>query len=108
MEKEKARVKAAFLFPNGNVAVFGYDDQQIPDLQGPFEKRMYRRIRRYSDESTRWYGFFRGIESIFPRNSEINDSIPYFEPENKYQEGVNAGFIMGVRWLKNKLRKKSE
>jgi len=50
-------VKATYLFPNGMVATFGYDDQQMPELQGQYTKELYEKIKQQSDEKTEWHGF---------------------------------------------------
>jgi hypothetical protein len=53
------RLKTVFLFPNGMVAVCGYDGQQIPELQGRFSE-VKEKIAALADEQTEWYGDFAG------------------------------------------------
>ena len=50
-------VMATYKFPNGNVATFGYDDQQIPELQGVYNKELHEKIKQHSDNRTSWNGF---------------------------------------------------
>lgn len=55
--KNGSKVMAAYRFPNGNVATFGYNDQQVPMLQGTYSKELEDKIRLHSDENTRFIGF---------------------------------------------------
>jgi len=55
--KGKRKVKSAYRFPNGMVAVFGYDDEQIPELQGEYTDKLYQKIIRRSDDTTEFNGF---------------------------------------------------
>jgi hypothetical protein len=50
------RLKAVFMFNNGNVAVCGYDGQQITELQGRFFE-VRDRIESLADDQTEWYGW---------------------------------------------------
>jgi len=50
-------VKAAYQFENNMVLTFGYDEQQIPSLQGAFSEHLEEKIKKYSDEETSWSGF---------------------------------------------------
>ena len=50
-------VMATYKFPNGMVATFGYDDQQIPELQGVYSTELYEKIKQHSDSRTSWNGF---------------------------------------------------
>jgi hypothetical protein len=52
-----SKVMATYRFPNGNVSSFGYNDQQVPMLQGVYSKELEDKIRKHSDERTRWEGF---------------------------------------------------
>lgn len=52
-----SKVMATYRFPNGNVATFGYNDQQVPMLQGVYSKELEEKIRQHSDERTRWGSF---------------------------------------------------
>lgn len=52
-----SKVKAAYLFPNKMVATFGYDNQQIEDLQGEYTKELHAKIELSADAKTEWYGF---------------------------------------------------
>ena len=48
------RLKTVFVFPNGMVAVCGYDGQQIPELQGRWSE-MRERIEALADDQTEWH-----------------------------------------------------
>ena len=50
-------VMATYRFPNGNVATFGHDDQQIPELQGVYSDELKNKIKQRSDSRTSWNGF---------------------------------------------------
>lgn len=50
-------VKATYRFPNGNIATFGYDEQQIPELQGVYSEELIDKIKLRSDNRTLWNGF---------------------------------------------------
>ena len=54
---DSSLVMATYRFPNGNVATFGYDDQQISELQGLYTKELHNKISLRSDEKTSWNGF---------------------------------------------------
>lgn len=53
----KGEIKAIYLFPTGQVATFGYDDQQIPELQGPYNEELHLKLIERSDPLTKWHGF---------------------------------------------------
>ena len=48
------RIKNAYLFQNGNLAVFGFDGQQIPELQGIFFDVDWVKIVKHSDSQTKF------------------------------------------------------
>lgn len=50
-------VLATYKFSNGMVATVGYDDQQIPELQGKYTKELHEQIKDRSDHRTKWNGF---------------------------------------------------
>ena len=50
-------VTDVYKFPNGEVAVFGCDGQQIPELQGTYSKELHEKIKQHSDDKTNWHGF---------------------------------------------------
>lgn len=54
---KKPRIKSVFVFPNKNVAVCGYDDQQMPELQGTLSDELMERIVEQADEDTEWNGW---------------------------------------------------
>lgn len=51
------KVKEVFLWSDNMVMTFGYDSQQIPDLQGEYSKELHKKIVDYSDDKTKWSGF---------------------------------------------------
>lgn len=55
MEK-KDLVKATYRFPNDMIATVGYDDKQIPELQGVYTIELHEKIKQRSDERTAWNG----------------------------------------------------
>lgn len=50
-------VRSAYLFANGNVAVFDENGQQVPELQDQYSSRLHERILDRSDGNTALYGF---------------------------------------------------
>ena len=55
--KERAKVMHSFRFPNGQVATFGWDCQQIPELQGNDSEELRKKIRENSDKHSKLEGF---------------------------------------------------
>jgi hypothetical protein len=51
------RIKNTYLFPNGNLAVFGFDGQQIPELQGAYSIDKHKRILLEAREDCEFSGF---------------------------------------------------
>ena len=54
MPDTKTTPKSVFVFPNGMIAVTGYDGQQIPELQGQDTPELRDAIKAVSDERTEW------------------------------------------------------
>ena len=50
-------VANTYLFPNGMVCTFGYDDEQIFELQGRYSSELLAEIKKRSDDRTKWHGF---------------------------------------------------
>ena len=50
-------VSNTYLFPNGMVCTFGYDDEQIFELQGRYSSELLAEIKKRSDDRTKWHGF---------------------------------------------------
>ena len=50
-------VKATYKFSNGNVVTFGFDDEQISELQGMYSLELLNKIKNRSSENTIWNGF---------------------------------------------------
>lgn len=62
MDKKKTEetnkiVMATYKFPNNNVATFGYDGKQIPELQGVYTPQLHDKIKQRSNDKTKWNGF---------------------------------------------------
>ena len=55
--EQRSLVMATYTFPNGMVVTFGYNDQQIPELQGVYTQELHDKIKQHSDERTSWNGF---------------------------------------------------
>ncbi len=53
--KIKSRIKAVYVWQNGQVMVFDQWGKQMPDYQGPFEE-VRDSIVRDADEYTEYYG----------------------------------------------------
>lgn len=53
MADERPRVKLATYWQNGMVMVFGYDGEQIPELQGRYED-MRAKVLAAADDQTRF------------------------------------------------------
>jgi hypothetical protein len=47
----------AYRWTNGTVMVFGFDGQQIPELQGEATQERLEAIRQRSTPKTQWNGF---------------------------------------------------
>lgn len=50
-------VKVAYRWENGLTMVFGWDGEQIPELQAPYTPELHAAIRDRASEATRWEGF---------------------------------------------------
>jgi hypothetical protein len=72
-------VKSTYLFDNQMVMTFGFDGQQIPDLQGPYTKELEEKIRANSGMMTEWSGF--GEASLL-RWRDVRDEL---------QKGIEYG-----------------
>lgn len=44
------KVKSTYKFPNGMVVTYGYNDKQIPELQGLYDKALHEKIKARSDD----------------------------------------------------------
>lgn len=53
---KRVGVSAVFVFPNGNVAVMGYDGQQVDGLQGRFDE-VRDRVWAAADKETEFSGW---------------------------------------------------
>lgn len=73
------RVQSVFLFPDGNLAVFGVDDQQIGELQGQYSIERHQRILLEALDNCSIKGF-----GILPDgfNKTANDWANYFRKQN--------------------------
>lgn len=50
------KVMATYKFPNGHVATFGWNGEQIPELQGAYSTELLSRIADRADLRTQWHG----------------------------------------------------
>ena len=53
------KVQAVFKFPNGMIATIGYDNQQIPELQGADTPELRRKLAKAIDDDTELNGITR-------------------------------------------------
>ena len=51
------KIKAVFKLPDGNINTYGGDNKLIDDFCGKYSKTLYNRIKKLSDENTKWNGF---------------------------------------------------
>ena len=51
------RVKNVYLFTNGNLATFNYEDEQVPELQGPYSIDIHKRILLEAIDDCEFKGF---------------------------------------------------
>lgn len=54
---KKGLIKAVYKFPNEMVAVFGYDNKQMPEFNGEHTKELEILIAGNCDGDTQWHGF---------------------------------------------------
>lgn len=57
MAKKNVIVKASYLFPNWMVTTYGFNGEQIPDLQGEYNIELHQKIIDNSDRKTKMHGF---------------------------------------------------
>lgn len=50
-------VMATYSFPNGMIATFGHDGEQIPELQGRYSLELIDKIKVRSNKNTSFNGF---------------------------------------------------
>lgn len=55
--KLKGLVANTYKFPSGMVATTGYDDEQIPELQGRYSLELHEQIKLRSNDKTIWHGY---------------------------------------------------
>lgn len=56
-------VQATYKLPNGVVATFDYNGNQIGELQGLYSVELESKIRQNSDDRTEWHGFGKSDKS---------------------------------------------
>lgn len=76
----KKRVKSAYLFDNGNLAVFDYVGQQIPELQGTYSIDRHKRILLEAMDDCDFKGFYQLLPPGFI--SHAKDYADYFRDKN--------------------------
>jgi hypothetical protein len=55
--KNHQDVQSTYKFPNGMVSTFNFDNEQIPELQGPCTEALIKQIQKRSSEITDFFGF---------------------------------------------------
>jgi hypothetical protein len=91
-------VHKAFRMGNGMVAVFGFDGNQIPELQGKYTKLLHILITLRSNAGTEWHGFGPlvisnlevGVEisnEIRRKDCQIEEAISILESGSDYEKG---------------------
>ena len=81
-------VRSVYLFDNKMIMTFGFDGQQIPDLQGPYTKELEEKIRENSGMMTEWFGFNELLTWNEVRN-QMNMILPivdYEQDKNNWTE----------------------
>ncbi len=58
LKAKKGIVAETWRFPNDMVVTVGYDNNQIPELQGPYTYELLLKIKSRSDDFTKWNGFY--------------------------------------------------
>lgn len=79
------RVVAAFLFPNGNLAVFDKNGNQIPELQTQYSIETHKRILLEAVDGCEFHGF-----DILPYGfiTAAWDWADYFRKQNMSYEEI--------------------
>lgn len=80
------RIKAAYLFENGNLAAIDTDGQQVPELQGAYSIDTHKRIILESTDYCSFTGF-EILPSGFLRT--VNSYCDYFRSKNMSWEEIN-------------------
>jgi hypothetical protein len=57
LKAKKGMVAETWRFPNDMVVTVGYDNNQIPELQGKYTGELLLKIKLRSDDFTKWNGF---------------------------------------------------
>lgn len=81
------RVKTAYLFDNGNLAVCDEKGEQIPELQGQYSIHTHKRILLEAMDSCEYNGF-----EILPIGFILaaRDWANYFRSKNMSLEEINS------------------
>lgn len=61
-------VRSTYRWANGMVMTFGWDGEQIPELQGPYSDELAAAIRRRSCSVTEWVGFGEDGPARWPKS----------------------------------------
>lgn len=93
--RNNSLVFATYAFPNGMVATFGYDDKQIPELQGVYTRDLHDKIKERSNEKTSWNGWqFHNMKTDMKKRIKWKHNGKemwcFGEQEGKYRIGLHA------------------
>lgn len=79
------RVQNAYLFPNGNIAAFDENGEQIPELQGPYSIETHYRLLLERLDNCKLEGF-----NVLPAGfiKHANDKAEYFRDQNLSWEEI--------------------
>ena len=111
MKKESNKVvMATYLFPNRNIATFGYDDKQIPELQGVSSKELHEKSNRKCPKCKSRFGVFLsrniyiGLSTVICFNGDCDWSMNILEWNNKYKRSqfTDSGYQIKSSDLQNR------
>lgn len=73
-EQSGGTVSSTYRWENGNVMTFGQDGEQIPELQGPFSRELWAKIRARSTPRTEWIGWDEDGAAVWPQSGRSPNS----------------------------------
>lgn len=83
----KKRVANAYLFPNGNLAAFNFEGEQIGELQGAYAIDTHKRILLEAMDDCKFLGF-NILSSGFIKHAK--DYADYFREQNLSFEDIQS------------------
>lgn len=81
------RIQNAYLFPNGNLAVFDINGEQISELQGQYSIETHKRIVLEALDNCNFEGF-NALPAGFTK--EVKDYVGYFRDKNISWEEIHS------------------